>query len=107
MNGSRCRFYLKTKVKGGYLYTLVKFSNHHGKDNMVTRSVPIIGDRVILCHPGTGLVSSFRVVDREHQHITYGSRSWPIGDPEPKMPGLVRFVVEEAEGLFADEVEDK
>jgi len=105
MNGSRCTFYLKEEVAGGFRYTPFSIPSYHRDDNLHTKSPPLIGDRVVLRHPLTGLISSFRVLEREHQYNSYGSPNWPVSDPEPRMPDMIRFTVEEVGGLFADEAD--
>lgn len=84
--------YVRTAVEGGYHYESI------GPDHMFTNFPPAVGD--LLSLPDDPRV--FRVIDRHWEHARIGSSRWRADGDEQRT--LLKLVLEEATGMFVDEV---
>lgn len=103
----RCTFYLRKPLGGGYEYLLLHFPAYGNIGDFVTENPPLVGDLVPLRDTDGRFDGTVRVLDRQWGHNQYGSANWPITEPRPVQPDMLSIVVEEAEGIFRDEVARK
>lgn len=111
---TRCGFYLRTPVDDGLIHVLPKADYRRidvsgwEKDGYLhTEYPPAVGDLIYVYDGhyddedrGPGLC---RVISRMWMHTAYGAANWPLGTAEPLFGPMCEFIVEVAEGQFADE----
>lgn len=99
----RCVFRLRVQVTDvpTYRYDHVDVRGPEGNGELSMVHPPLIGDLVLL--PPVGTV---RVVDRCWSESSYGSTYWPYLSPHPTVGPRLELIVEQAEGLYADEAEE-
>lgn len=100
---TRCHFYVRHRVDGGYHYA--SFDPGTPESPFIPLSTaPQVGDLVWLYDRATKAGTTHQVLERSWQYPEYGSRNWPHGAPGPTVGPMVEIIVEPAEGLFRNEV---
>lgn len=99
-----CTFYKRVPTEGGFFYDQIHISSGRGDTHLLTAHPPIPGDLISLTDQITKEYGLYRVLFRDWLHSSWGSMNFPYDAFRPNNPPYLQIIVEEATGLFIDQV---
>lgn len=101
----QCCFYERTPVTSDtWKYEQINVASWHGDGRLRTHHPPQVGDLLSLWDQTRREGGSFRVMDRQWHHPTYGSMDWRHGQQMQAEASTLTVIVERDMGIFYREV---